>query len=77
MYYDDRDSWWAFAAGILIGLAMGAGFGLLAAPQSGRRTRRRLRHAAQGARDNATGRWETLSDDVRSAMESRRRRLKL
>lgn len=76
-YDDENDGWLAFAAGLLIGLVIGAGVGLLGAPQSGRRTRRRLRHAVEDARDSATDRWETLGDDVRSAVESRRRRLKL
>lgn len=37
-YDDENDGWLAFAAGLLIGLVIGAGVGLLGAPQSGRRT---------------------------------------
>jgi len=50
---------------------------LLTAPQSGRKTRRRLLKAVSTARDSASGRFDDLADDVRSAVETGRKRIRL
>lgn len=64
-----------FAAGLLLGVAVGASIALLAAPQSGRRTRRALRRAVEDGLEDAGDRWESLNDDVRSAVQAGRRRV--
>ena len=50
---------------------------LLAAPNSGKKTRRRLVKAVSGAVDSASDRFDDLSDDVRSAVHAGRRRVRL
>jgi gas vesicle protein len=54
-----------FLSGLVIGAMIGAGVTMLTAPQSGRRTRRRIRKAAGELRDTATDRWDDLADDVK------------
>jgi gas vesicle protein len=54
-----------FLSGLVIGAMIGAGVTMLTAPQSGRRTRRRIRKAAGELRDTSTDRWDDLADDVK------------
>lgn len=79
MDYDDDARAFNFAAGLLLGAAIGAGVALLMAPDSGRKTRRRIRRVAGDFADTAQDRWEEVSDDVRSrvdgAVKVARRRL--
>jgi gas vesicle protein len=56
----------------LFGALLGAGLGLLFAPQSGERTRRDLSRRARQLRDDAEERWDDLRDEV----EDRGRRIK-
>ena len=58
-----------FVAGLLLGAAIGATAALLSAPQSGRRTRRKLGKAAVGLRKTTGERWDELSDDVRNKVD--------
>ena len=62
-----------FAAGLAIGLAIGAGVALLIAPRSGATTRRRL--ARRGRRLARRGRdaWSDLRDELEAAATRRRR----
>ena len=62
-----------FAAGVAIGLALGAGAALLFAPQAGEDTRHAL--ARRGRRLTRRGRdaWEDLRDELRHAARRRRR----
>jgi hypothetical protein len=62
-----------FAAGIIVGIALGAGAALLFAPQAGSDTRRSL--ARRGARLGRRGRdaWDDLRDELRRAVRRRRR----
>lgn len=62
----------AGAKWFLFGAILGAGLGLLFAPQSGERTRRELGRRARQLRDDAEERWDDLRDEV----EDRGRRLK-
>jgi len=77
MYYDEESSTLSFIAGLLIGAVLGASAALLAAPQSGQRTRRRIVRAVEGARDTAADRWEGLTDDLQSAVKAGRRRIRI
>lgn len=77
MYRDDSSEAMSFAAGILVGTAVGLGLALLVAPQSGRRTRRRLARAIEGGLDDAGERWSDLAGDVRDAVRSGRRRFEM
>lgn len=69
MEYDHEAQAVNFLSGLLLGAILGAGIALLSAPQSGRRTRRRLRKAAIDLRDTASDRWEELSDDVKRRVD--------
>ncbi len=77
MYYEERSSGLSFLAGLVLGAAIGAGVALLTAPQSGKRTRRKLQRAAAGVRDSATDRWSDFTGDVRSVVKGGRRRLRM
>lgn len=75
MYYDEESrSGLNFAAGLLIGAVLGVSVALLAAPNSGRRTRRRLAGAFTDAREIAGERWVDLGDDIRVKLRAGRRR---
>ncbi len=76
-YYEDESQMLTFAAGFVLGATLGAGLALLFAPQSGRRTRRRIAHAVEDARFSAEDRFDDLSGDVRDAVDRGRRRLAL
>ena len=58
-----------FVAGLLLGAAIGATAALLSAPQTGRRTRRRLGRAALEIRKSTGDRWENVADDVRTRVD--------
>jgi hypothetical protein len=62
-----------FAAGLVVGLAIGAGAALLLAPESGAQTRRAL--IRRGRRVTLRGRdaWDDLRDELRSALRDRLR----
>jgi len=65
MEYDHEARVTNFISGLVLGAIIGAGVAMLTAPQSGRRTRRRIRKTATSIRDNAGDRWEELADDVK------------
>jgi len=78
MYYDEESSGALnFLLGMMVGAATGAAIALLIAPQSGKRTRRQLRRAVVTARDGAGERWGDLTDEVRSAVEAGRRKIRV
>lgn len=81
MEYDEHSTQvMNFVSGLVLGAVLGAGVALLTAPQSGRRTRRRIRRAAVDVRSNAGDRFEDLADDVKhrvdEALEGARTRFK-
>lgn len=78
MYYtDESQQTFAFVAGVAVGMVIGAGIALLTAPNSGRRTRRRLRRAVERGSQPVVDRFEDWGEDVRSAVDAGRRRLNL
>jgi gas vesicle protein len=77
---DERnDALFNFLAGLFLGAAVGATVALLMAPQSGKRTRKRIGRTATGIRKNYGDRWDELADDVKvrvdDAISGARKRL--
>ena len=64
MYYDDEPGAVNFIAGLFLGAVVGVTLTLLAAPQSGKRTRKRIVRAVTSARSAAGDRWEDLAHEV-------------
>jgi gas vesicle protein len=56
-------------AGVVCGLAVGAGIALVLAPESGVRTRKRLKRVAGDLKETAADRWDDLADEVRGRVE--------
>jgi gas vesicle protein len=79
MELDRRSQVVGFVSGLLLGAVIGAGVALLAAPDSGRATRKRLKRAAAGLKDGAADRWDELTEDVKEkvdvALKGARKRL--
>ena len=73
MYYENERAALPFVYGILIGAVVGASIALLAAPASGKRTRRKMLRQVMTAQRAAGERV----DDLRSALKPRRRHLRL
>jgi gas vesicle protein len=69
MTTEDEQGAFQFFAGLLCGLTIGAGFALMLAPDSGRKTRKRLHRAADDLKENASDRWEEIADQVRDRVE--------
>lgn len=69
MEYEDNARMVNFTTGMLFGAVIGAGVALLLAPESGRRTRRRISRAADDARHYAEGRWDDLTEDMKDRVE--------
>lgn len=67
-----RNQTTVFAAGVVLGLAIGAGVALLFAPESGAYTRRAL--VRRGRRVTLRGRdaWDDLRDELRTAVRNRK-----
>ncbi|MEX1256256.1 MAG: YtxH domain-containing protein [Gemmatimonadota bacterium] len=58
-----------FVAGLICGAAIGAGVAILMAPDSGRKTRKRLQKAAVDLRETAADRWDDVAEDVKDRVE--------
>jgi hypothetical protein len=73
----DRGSATVFAAGVALGVVVGAGVALLFAPNSGYETRRSL--VRRGRRVSRRGRdaWDDLRDEFRHAVRDKRRAWRL
>ncbi len=69
MDYDQEGHSVTFVAGFLLGAMVGAGIALLAAPEAGMRTRKRIRRVAGGLRDSAGDHWEDLAADVKDRVD--------
>lgn len=77
MYYDEDTSGVSFLSGLILGMLMGASLALLLAPQSGRRTRRRLVRTVEDVTDGTRDRLDDVTGDLRTAVKSSRKKLKL
>ena len=64
-----------FAAGALLGAALGAGAALLLAPQSGAETRHNLARRGRHFRDRTATAWDDLRHELRYAARTGRRKL--
>lgn len=69
MEFDRKSQVVGFVSGLLLGAVIGAGVALLAAPESGRRTRRRLKKAASGIKEGAADQWDELTEDVKEKVD--------
>jgi hypothetical protein len=72
-----RDQRAAFAAGIAIGLAVGAGVALLFAPQSGEDTRHAIADRSRRLAHRGGDVWDDLREELRGAMRNGRKRERL
>ncbi len=59
----------SFVSGFLLGAIVGVGVALLAAPEAGMRTRRRIRRVAGELRESAGDQWEDLAEDVKDRVD--------
>jgi len=78
-----RDTYLAFAAGIALGLTIGAGTALLFAPQAGTETRRAIVRRGRRLSRRGSDAWDDLRDELsraarrgRQAFRRRRERAK-
>lgn len=69
MEYEDDGRLFNFLSGLVCGAAIGAGAALLMAPETGRKTRKKLSRAAEDLRDNAHERWDDIADEVREKVD--------
>jgi gas vesicle protein len=69
MSENNGDQLVGFVAGLMLGAAIGATAALLSAPQSGRRTRKRIGKTAVGIKKSTGDRWDEVSDDVRTRVD--------
>ncbi len=65
-----------FAAGILLGAALGAGVAVLFAPDKGSRTRRRLGRRMRDLRENAEERVDDARQDAGRTLNRQRRKIR-
>lgn len=70
---DAGDRTMVFVAGLMVGLAVGAGATLLIAPQAGPDTRRSLRRMTKRFGRRGHDAWEDLRDEFRRYRRQRRR----
>lgn len=69
MKYENNEQVFNFVSGLLLGAAIGAGIAMLTTPQSGRRTRKKIRRAAGDIKVEAGDRWDDLADDVKARVD--------
>jgi gas vesicle protein len=68
MRYEDGGQF-NFVAGMVFGALIGAGAALLMAPDSGKKTRKRLGRAADDLKESAADRWDEIADDVKDKVD--------
>ena len=73
----DRGSAAVFAAGVALGVVVGAGVALLLAPNSGHETRRALVRRGRRVSRRGIDAWDDLRDEFRHALRDKRRAWRL
>jgi gas vesicle protein len=73
----DRRSAAVFAAGIALGVVVGAGVALLFAPNSGYDTRRAIARRSRRASRRSLDAWDEMRDELRQAVRNKRRSWRL
>ena len=66
---DQETHIFGFMSGLLLGAVIGASIALLAAPEAGRKTRKRLRRAADGMRKSASHQLDDLADEMKGKVD--------
>jgi gas vesicle protein len=74
MYFEDKKNTVPFVTGLLVGALVGAGIALLAAPASGKRTRRKMLRQVVSAQRSAGERVDDWANEFKSALRAGRRR---
>ena len=69
MESDRERTAWSFVTGLVLGGVIGAGVALLTTPQSGKRTRRRIRRSARRLRGQSSNRLDDLANDLKSKVD--------
>ena len=59
----------SFVSGLLVGALIGAGIAFLAAPEPGRKTRKRLRRAAVELKKSAGHTFDDLADEMKDKVD--------
>ncbi|MCH1570150.1 MAG: YtxH domain-containing protein [Longimicrobiales bacterium] len=59
----------SFVSGLVLGAVIGAGVAILAAPQPGRKTRKKLKRAARRARGQTTHRLDELATELKQRVD--------
>lgn len=73
---DERSGAAMFGAGLMLGLAVGAGLALLLAPRAGDETRRIIKRRARRLGDHVSESVEDLRDDIRRSARRGEKRLR-
>jgi gas vesicle protein len=66
---EQEDQVFSFVSGLLLGVVIGAGIALLAAPEPGRKTRKRLRRAAVEIKKSTGSRLDDLADEMKGKVD--------
>ena len=69
MDFDQERQAVSFVSGLILGAVIGAGVALLATPQSGRKTRRRMRRAAASIRGSTSDRFDDLATELKGKVD--------
>ncbi len=69
MEYEQDANAVSFVSGLILGAVLGAGIALLTAPDSGHRTRRRIRRVATDAKDSAGDQLDDFAEDVKRRVD--------
>lgn len=69
MEYETDSNAVSFMSGVILGAVLGAGIALLTAPDSGHRTRRRIRRVATDAKDSAGDQLDDFAEDIKHRVD--------